>query len=338
MNKIRWGIVGPGWVANRFAEGMTYTEDGVVQAVSSIILEQAQAFAKAHNIPRAYGNNAALFADPDVDIVYISVLNPDHADVVCQALDAGKPCVCEKPFALNAAQAQRMVDKAREKKLFLMEAMWSRFLPMAGVVRKWLAEKAIGDVKMAMLDQGFLFDVDYAKPMRQFDRAVGGGAMLDVGVYAINYASMIFGCKPAEIKAMASIGPTGVDEQSTIVLRYPGGEQAVIMDSMLTETPQVMWIAGTKGHIQVRMPFMDCEDAVLTMEQKLLPGNHDRVERVHVPMDGRGYRYEAEEAMRCLKAGKLESDLLPLEETIGVMRILDAARAQWGLCYPGEYD
>ncbi|MCC8115595.1 MAG: hypothetical protein LIP18_00290 [Planctomycetes bacterium] len=132
--------------------------------------------------------------------------------------------------------------------------------------------------------------------------------------------------------------PTGVDQQSTIVLRYKDGAQAVVMDSLVMETPQVIWISGTKGFIQVRMPFMDCEDAVLTYEQKLIPGDHSKIEKVHIPMDGRGYRYEAEEAMRCLRAGKLESDILPLAETVGVMKIMDEARRQWGLEYPGEND
>lgn len=338
MEKIKWGIIGPGWVANRFAEGLSYTEDGEAYAVSSIILEQAVEFAKRHGCTKAYGDNRDMFADADVDIVYISILNPDHRDVVIQALEAGKPVVCEKPFALNAKQVQQMVDKAREKKLFLMEAMWSRFQPIAGVVREWLAKKAIGDVKMALLDQGFVMEMNYDKPIHQIDRAVGGGAMMDVGVYALNYASMIFGYEPEEIKATASMIPTGVDQQSTIVLRYKDGAQAVVMDSLVMETPQVIWISGTKGFIQVRMPFMDCEDAVLTYEQKLIPGDHSKIEKVHIPMDGRGYRYEAEEAMRCLRAGKLESDILPLAETVGVMKIMDEARRQWGLEYPGEND
>ncbi|MGE4548113.1 MAG: Gfo/Idh/MocA family protein [Intestinibacillus sp.] len=338
MSKIKWGIIGPGWVGNRFAEGLSYTEEGEVYAVSDIIKERADAFAAKHGCTKSYGSNEELLADPDVDIIYVAILNPSHRDVVCQVLDAGKPCVCEKPFALNAKQARQMVDKAREKNVFLMEAMWSRFSPIAAVVREWLDKKAIGEVKMAMLDQGFMLNegMDYNKPSRQFDRQLGGGAMMDVGCYAVNYASMIFGWEPEEIKATASIGPTGVDEQSTIVMRYKNGAQAVVMDSLVHETPQILFISGTGGHIQVRMAFMDCEDAVLTVEHKLEPGFPAKIEKVHIPMDGRGYRYEAEEAMRCLKAGKKESDILPLDETIGVMKIMDEARRQWGLTYPGE--
>lgn len=333
MEKVRWGIVGPGWVAERFATGITYTEDGVLEAVvSKTSLAKAQAFAEAHGIKKAYGSYEEFLADADIDIVYISILNPAHKQMVLDCFKAGKPVVCEKPFALNAKETAEMIEAAREAKLFLMEAMWSRFLPIAQTVRAWLDKGAIGEIQYVRADHGFLFE-DHST--RQFDRKVGGGAMMDLGVYALSFASMVLGHQPVEIKSMATIGDTEVDEQSVVLLRYPKGQIAILSCTMLAETPQEAWIVGTKGFIKVRMPFMNADRATLVMEQKLTD-EHTTVEQAVIPIDGPGYRYEAEEAMRCLKAGKLESDVLPLDETLGVLKIMDEVRSQWGLTYPGE--
>lgn len=333
MSKVRWGLVGPGWVAERFATGISYTEDGVLEAVvSKTSLAKAQAFAKKHNIKKAYGSYEEFLADPDIDIVYISILNPAHKQMVLDCFKAGKPVVCEKPFALNAKETEEMVQAARDAKLFLMEAMWSRFLPITAQVREWLSKDAIGEIKYVRADHGFLFE-DHTT--RQFDRQVGGGAMMDLGVYAISFASMVLGYKPEEISSIAYIGDTEVDESSIVNLRYPGGQLASLSCTMLAETPQEAWIVGTKGFIKLRMAFMNADRATLTVESKLTD-DPTHVEEVVIPIDGPGYRYEAEEAMRCLQAGKLESDILPLDESIGVMKILDECRKQWGLVYPGE--
>jgi len=333
MKKIRWGIVGPGWVANRFAEGLKYTDDGVLEAVvSKSSPEKVQEFARVHNIPKAYGNYEEFLADEDIDIVYVSILNSDHKKMVLDCFKAGKPVLCEKPFAINAKETQEMIEAAKKADLFLMEAMWSRFLPVMKTVRQWLKEGRIGKVKYLRADHGFLFE-DHST--RQFDRKAGGGAMMDLGVYALAFASMVLGYEPCTINSVAAIGDTQVDEQSVITLLYPGSEIAILSCTMLAETPQEAWIVGDEGFIRIKKAFMNADTVTLEMESKLTD-DPTIVEEINITIDGPGYRYEAEEAMRCLQQGKKESDIMPLKETLGIMNIMDTVRKQWGLTYPGE--
>ena len=333
MHKVRWGLVGPGWVAEGFAEGLAYTDDAVLEAVvSKTSLEKAQEFAKRHGIKKAYGSYEEFLADPDIDIVYISILIPAHKQMVKDCFKAGKPVVCEKPFALNAKETQEMIQAAKDADLFLMEAMWSRFLPVAKTIRQWLKEGRVGKVKYVRADHGFLFK-DHTT--RQFDRKVGGGAMMDLGVYAISFASMVLGYEPEEIKSLAAIGDTEVDEQSVITMRYPGNEIAVLSCTMRAETPQEAWIVGDEGVIRLKKAFMNADTVTLEIESKLTD-DPTIVEEINIPIDGPGYRYEAEEAMRCLQQDKKESDILPLSETLGVMKIMDTVREQWGRKYQQE--
>ena len=329
--KIHWGLIGPGWVAERFAEGLKYTEDAILEAVASkTSLEKAQEFAECHGVKKAYGNYEDFLADPEIDIVYISIWNPAHKQMVLDCFQAGKPVLCEKPFALNAKETEEMIQAAKDADLFLMEAMWSRFLPVVKTIRQWLKEGRIGKVQYVRADHGFLLE-DHTT--RQFDRKGGGGAMMDLGVYAISFASMVLGWEPVEIKSMAAIGDTQVDEQSVITLRYPGNEIAVLSSTMLAETPQEAWIVGDEGFIRLKKAFMNADRVTLEIESKLTDAP-TIVEETVFDVDGPGYRYEAEEAMRCLQQGKKESDILTLEETLGVMRIMDEVRAQWDLAYP----
>lgn len=333
MDKIRWGVAGPGWAAERFAKGLTYTKDAVLEAVASrSSLSKARDFADRHGIQKAYGSYEEFLEDPEIDIVYVSNLNPAHKQMVLDCLQAGKPVLCEKPFALNAREAQEMIDAARKEDLFLMEAMWSRFLPVTKTVRQWLKEGRIGQVKYVRADHGFLFE-DHTT--RQFDKKAGGGAMMDLGVYAVSFAVMVLGYEPVEIKALAALGETQVDEQSVIALRYPENEIAVLSCTLLAETPQEAWIVGDEGMIRLKKAFMDADTVTLEVESKRTE-DPTIVEAVTITIDGPGYRYEAEEAMRCLKEGKKESNILPLKETLGIMKIMDEVRRQWGLVYPQE--
>ncbi len=333
MDKIRWGLAGSGWAAERFAKGLTYTKDGVLEAVISITsLNKAKDFAARHGIKKAYGNYEEFLADPDIDIVYVSILNPAHKQMVLDCFKAGKPVLCEKPLALNAQEVQEMLDAAREANLFLMEAMGSRFLPVAKTIRQWLKEGRIGQIKYLRADHGFLFE-DHTR--RQFDKKAGGGAMMALGVYAVSFAAMVLGYEPAEIKALAAMGETQVDEQSVIALLYPENEIAVLSCTMLAETPQEAWIVGDEGMIRLKKAFMDADTVTLEVESKLTD-DPTIVEEVNITIDGPGYQYEAEEAMRCLKEGRKESNILPLAETLGIMKIMDEVRKQWGLVYPQE--
>ncbi len=333
MDKIHWGLIGPGWAAERFASDLKYIEDSVLEAVvSRSTPENAQEFAKRHGIKKTYESYEEFLADPMIDIVYVSILNSDHKQVVLDCFKAGKSVLCEKPFALNANEAEEMINAAREANLFLMEAMRSRFLPVTKTIRQWLKEGRIGNIKYLRADHGFLFE-DHTTP--RFDRRAGGGAMMDLGVYAISFASMVLGYEPEEIKSLAAMGSTEVDEQSVITLRYPNNEIAVLSCTMLAETPQEAWIVGDEGVIRLKKAFMNADTVTLECESKMTD-DPTVLEKVNIRNEGPGYRFEAEEAVRCLKEGKKESDILPLDETLGVMRIMDEVRIQWGLVYPQE--
>ncbi len=214
---------------------MTSLSDAKLVAVGSRTAESAQRFAERFQVPHAHSSYEALANDPNVDIVYISTPHALHYDNTMLCLQAGKAVLCEKPFAINAREASEMIATARERKLFLMEAIWTRFLPSMVRLRELLADNAIGDVRMLQADFGFRTNVDLQS--RLFDPALGGGGLLDVGVYCVSLASQLFGT-PDRIIGLAEIGTTGVDEQGAMLLGYPGGQLAVLSTAIRTTTPQ----------------------------------------------------------------------------------------------------
>jgi predicted dehydrogenase len=242
-------------------------------------------------------------------------------------LHAGKAVLCEKPFAINAAEAKEVVALAREKQLFLMEAMWTRFFPLLVKVRQLLADDVIGDIRMVMADLGFHATFD--PQGRLFDPNLGGGALLDVGIYPVSLASMVFGTRPSRISSMAHLGQTGVDEQSAMIFGYDQGQLAVLTAAVQTETPREALLIGTKGQIRIHTPWWFPDTLTLSVQ-----GQQDQV--IHLPFGGNGYNYEAVEVMNCLRNGKTESNVMPLDETLAIMGTLDQIRSQWGLRYPME--
>jgi predicted dehydrogenase len=262
-----------------------------------------------------------------VDVVYISTPHTFHAANTLLCLDAGKAVLCEKPFAINADEAENVIRHARERDLFLMEAMWTRYLPVVVQVRKWLADGMIGEVRMLLADFGFR--AGFQPESRLFDPRLGGGGLLDVGIYTVAMAFMVFGGPPSRITGMADIGKTGVDEQAAILFGYDGGQLAALTCAVRTSTPHEATIIGTEGRIRIETPFWDAHAATLTLSGK-------EPVRVEPPRIGNGYNYEAEEVGRCLRAGLRESAVMPLDETLTIMKTLDAIRAQWGMKYPME--
>jgi predicted dehydrogenase len=234
--------------------------------------------------------------------------------------------LCEKPFTINAAEARRAIDLARASKLFLMEAMWTRYLPAVVAVRRLLADGAIGDVRMVSADFGYR--TGYDPNRRALAPALGGGALLDVGVYPISLASMVLGT-PDRVTGLAELGATGVDEQSAFVLGYPGGQLAVLHTAVRTRTPQDAVIMGTEGLIRIHAPWW--VPKALTIDK---PGQSPQT--MDVPFEANGYNYEAAAVHRCLRAGLLESDVMPLDETLAIMQTMDTLRGQWGMKYPME--
>lgn len=328
--KIRWGILSTGAIARQFAQGLTSVPDAELVAVGSRTQAAADRFGDAFRVPRRHASYRAVAEDPDVDVVYIGTPHNLHCENTLMCLEAGKPVLCEKPFAINATQAERMVALARSKRLFLMEALWTRYLPAMIELRRLLAAGTIGPIRMIEADFGFRPEYD---PLgRLYNPDLGGGALLDIGIYPISLTAMLLGL-PARMTAMAELGRTGVDERSAVVLAYPGGELAVLTFSLTTDMPSEILVLGTEGWIRVHGPIYRPEK--LTVSLKAAAGA--RTERVlPLPVTGNGYNYEAAEVMRRLREGALESPGMTLDESLAIMRLMDAIRAQWGLRYPGE--
>ena len=325
-DSIRWAILGTGSVAHQFARGLADAHDVSLVAVGSRSGETADAFADEFDIPRRHASYEALAADPDVDAVYVSTPHPFHMDNSMLLLEQGKAVLCEKPFTMNAEQAQTVIGVAREHGMFLMEAMWTRYIPAVVRARELVAEGAIGDVRMVQADFGFRASMN--PESRLFNKDLGGGALLDVGIYVLSLASMVLGPKPEEVVATAQLGETGVDEQSAVLLKYAGGELAVLSCAVCTRTTVEATLFGTDGSIRLHSPFF--KSAGLTVTR----GRNQ--ELVELPLQGNGYNYEADEVGRCLRAGDKESAVMPLDESLALMHLMDQIRSQWGLIYPME--
>ena len=327
MEKIvRWGILGPGNIAHQFARGLSVIPDAELIAVGSQSIERANKFGDEFHIPNRYGNYADLVSDPEVDVIYVATAHPFHKDCAILCLKAGKGVICEKPFAVNAQQVKEMIACACECEQFLMEAMWTRFLPIFANVRERLAEGTIGEPRILTADFGFRAGMN--PEGRLFNLDLAGGGLLDVGVYTIAMAYMVFGGAPSEIKSLAHIGKAGVDEQAGMLLGYDAGQIALLYCAVRTNTPQEMRIMGTEGSIHIPN-FWHAVSATINVAGK-------EPEEIQMPFKGNGYEYEAMEVMRCLREGKLESDAVPLDESLSVIETMDKLRAQWGLKYPME--
>jgi predicted dehydrogenase len=327
MGAIRWGILSTGNIADKFAEAVTTLPQARLAAVGSRTQEAADAFGKRWNVPHRHASYESLLRDSDVDVIYIATPHPMHFENAMACLRAGKAVLCEKPFAMRAFEAEKMVALAREKRLFLMEAMWTRYHPAIKKVRAMLAEGALGDVRLMQSD--FCFRATFDPNGRLFNRALGGGGLLDLGIYPVSLASMVFGGPPRNIVSNAHIGSTGVDDQASVILEYSEGRQAVMTFGLLLDSPQETRIAGTAGHLRIHQPWWHPQE--LTWHKA--DGSD---ESIHLAFPGNGYEQEATEVMECMQSGRLESPAMPLEETISLMRTLDAIRAQWGLRYPGD--
>ena len=325
METIRWGILGTGGIAARFAEGLTALPDAELTAVGSRAIETADAFADRFDITHRHASYEALAQDEDVDAVYIASPHPYHREHSILSLRAGKAVLCEKPFTINAAEAQQVIDVARQEGRFLMEAMWTRFLPAMVRVRDLLQSGAIGALRLASAEFGFRAPLD--SKHRLFDPQLGGGALLDVGVYAVSFASMVFG-PPTRVVSLAHLGETGVDEQSAMILGYDEGQLFMGHAAVRTNTPQDASLMGTEGWIRIHSPWWYSDTITLA--------KHGKDETFHLPITGNGYNYEAAEVMNCLRSGKLESAVMPLAESLQIMQTLDQLRGQWGLRYPME--
>ena len=314
---LRWGLIGTGGIASAFAGDLARTSSGVPFAVGSRSQETAEAFADRFDIPRRHSSYKALAEDPDVDVVYVATPHPLHYENTLQALQAGKPVLVEKAFTMNAAEARELVAAARAARLFLMEAMWTRFLPHIAEIRRLINDGVLGEIVTVMADHGKAFDRDATS--RIFAPELGGGALLDMGVYNVAFASMVLGT-PTQVAAMISPAFTGVDGLTSTILGYPNGAQAILTCNTSAATPTAAVIAGTDARIDIDpVYFTPTSFTVVKREGEAV--RHD-------PQAEGRLRYEADEVARCLEAGLLESPYMPLDETVAIMETMDEILAQ----------
>ncbi len=319
-----WGILGLGRIANRFASDLVTLSEAKIAAVASRSEGKAVAFAKKFGATKYYTDYSSLVADPDVDVVYVATPNTLHREHTLLCLENGKAVLCEKPLAVNERQVLDMVKSAEKNGLFLMEGVWTRCLPVIKHVRKWLNEKLIGEVRMLFADFGFR--IMFNPEDRHVNINLAGGALLDVGVYTLALAQMVFGDSPEKIFASSFIGETEVDDQTGLLLRYNGGGLALLSAAIQTNTIQEARIYGTEGSIHIPPIFWRPTSAVLQINNK------DPLKISGESSMG----YEAAEVMSCIKTGKKESPQMTLKESIATARIMDEARRQIGLIYPME--
>ncbi|MEC0180033.1 Gfo/Idh/MocA family oxidoreductase [Paenibacillus peoriae] len=325
-NKIKWGIVGTGWISDQFVADLAHVTNGEAYAVGSRTIESATEFAAKHQMAQAYGSYEELVQDSEVDAIYVGTPHPFHTENVLTALRAGKAVLCEKPFTVNSKELKELIGFARERKLFLMEAMWTRFLPPIRQVREWISAGRIGEVKLVKAEFGFR--VDWNPEGRLLNPELGGGALLDTGIYPVSFASMIFGPEPEHVWSTAHIGETGVDETFSILLDYGKGRTAMLNGAVRLGLTNEAYIHGTKGYIHIPS-FLNSKSAALYVEG-------EEVQHFQDDRASTGYAFEAEEVGRCLNEGLLESSTISLDESLGIMKLMDQIRTQWGLRYPFE--
>ncbi|HZM81023.1 MAG TPA: Gfo/Idh/MocA family oxidoreductase [Candidatus Limnocylindrales bacterium] len=319
---IRWGILATGGIAAKFAEDMQRNlTDAVITAVGSRTPEAASRFAQRFDIKRAHGSWHDLATDPDVDVIYLATPHSHHHEAAMLCLRAGKPLLVEKPFTLDLGQAQELVTTARERGLFLMEAMWTRTLPSIVKMLALIDEGAIGEV--TSVQASFGLGLEFEPEHRLRNPALGGGALLDLGVYPVTLAQLLLG-EPHQVRAWASLHPEGTDARTGIVLGFPSGAVATLYCGVRGEV-RAATIVGTNGRIEFPDGFHSADSFVVHRLGE---------EPQKVVAEAAGLHHQAAEVGRCLRVGLTESPLVPLSATLSVMSTLDAVRAQIGVRYP----
>ena len=319
-NKVRWGIAGPGRIAAKVAADFGHVDNGELVAVGSRSLQRARAFADEHAIPRAHGSYRALIDDPGVDAIYVATPHPQHRDIALAAIEAGKHLVIEKAFTATAAGTEQIIAAARAQGVFVMEAMWTRFQPAILAAKRVIADGAIGEVRAVQAD--LVAFREYDPSDRLFAPELGGGAMLDLGVYPISFAQHFLG-EATEILARGTTYPNGMDAAASMILTYPDGRSASLFGAMDCAGPGRAAILGTKGWIDVP-PRLHHPDRIIVHAG-------DQTEEIQAPATGTGYCHEFVAAGADILAGRTENELLPLSGTLALQRLLDSACGQLGV-------
>ncbi len=309
---VRWGVVGPGRIASKVVQDFPHVPGAQAVAVASRSAERAQAFAAAHGLPRAHGSYRAIVDDPDVDVLYIATPHPQHRAIALAALRAGKAVLVEKAFTVTPAATREIVGVARERGVFAMEAMWTRFQPAIVTMRELLADGAVGEVRAVQADLGV------RNPLRPDDRflapELGGGALFDLSVYPISFAQMVLGT-PTVVAAHGVLAPSGVDLEEAILLGWPDGRTAALTATLRCATPGQARVFGTDGWLDVPPRFHHPDVVVLHRSGR-------EPEEFAAPHVGGGYSHELIEVTECMAAGRTESPVMPLADTVAVQDVM----------------
>ena len=324
---VRWGILATGKIAGAYAENLALLPEAEIAAVASRRLESAREFAARHDAAAAYGSYDELVADPDVDVVYVATPHALHRENVLLAFEAGKPVLCEKALTLNAREAEELVAAARDKQLFFMEAMWMRCNPVIRRIQQIVDLGLIGAIQQVRADLGFFVDVPPEN--RMLNPELGGGALLDMGIYPLTFAHLFLG-EPDQMQAVATMAPTGIDLNVAIALGYEGGAVASLTSTMTSWSPRSASIATQQGRIDLAEPFHAPKKAIWDSD--------GQTQEISENVIGNGLANEALEVIRCLRNGEIESPLVPLDETVALMALMDRIREKIGLRYAADSD
>ncbi|MDQ1076386.1 MULTISPECIES: Gfo/Idh/MocA family protein [Microbacterium] len=326
MTGLHWGILATGGIAHAFTSDLR-TAGLDVAAVGSRRIESAREFAATYDIPHAHGSYEELVSDPTVDIVYIATPHPGHVDNALLALDHGKHVLVEKPFTLNETEAAIIRDRAAEKGLLAMEAMWTRYLPHMVRIREIIAEGTLGEIRVVSADHTQKISTDPAHRLNALE--LGGGALLDLGIYPISFAVDVLGL-PESVSAVARLSDAGSDAEVATLFVHPGGAVSTTVSSSRGAGANTAQIVGTEARIEIdRVWYTPTSFRVVSPDGDVL-------EEFTTEIEGRGMQFQAEAAERFVAAGVTSSDLLPIDETVAIMGVLDEVRRQIGVVYPGE--
>lgn len=326
MKKIRWGIIGTGNIAHLFASDFCHVKAGELRAVASRHKASADVFAEEFNIELAFVDYYSLINSHEVDVVYIATPHVYHFDLAKACILAGKAVLCEKPFTLNEGQSKELYDLALEHNVFVMEAMWTRFNPVIEQVIEWVEEGEIGTLNSIQASFNFVAPTDPEHRLMKLE--MGGGALLDIGIYPVFLAQLFFG-KPDFVQNQAVIGDTEVDLFEQILLGWESGQLASLDASLISCNPNRATLSGSKGYIEIDSPWYKAKSCRIV--------SADNTERlVSIDFPGQGYQFEVDEVNRCLEEGLLQSPNYSWEDSLALIATLDEIRQDIGLYYPGE--
>lgn len=324
-SKIRWGIVGLGKIADTFARDLVLVPDATLAAVASRRLDKAETFKTTHKAAKAFGSYEELFNSPEVDVVYIATPHSHHAQLAIQAIEHGKHVLCEKPMGVNSEQTSRMLTLAREKKVFFMEALWSRFIPAIAKAKELIDSGTIGDIRYIHADFAF-YALDRNPEGRLLNPELAGGSLLDIGIYPVFLSYLMLG-KPDKVHSICNYHETGAEIETSLIFEYPGA-QALLFSGLTCNSKMKAMICGTSGTIYIHPRWHESQELSLELV--------DEIQSMPLPKTGKGYTHEINEVHKCLRSGSLESGLWSHRNSMDLIELLDLVRSQNGIRFPFE--